>query len=230
MAVEVIWRVVSEGHRLGNHGQTHDPYLPDLSCSDALEFVLSVEDNIKLVLLYMEKTRPDRYFTLSPDTRNYVNQIIKHGTGILRPPGGKITGGQLEDFECSHCTMPSSISCDQNLCVEGLSDPFNVYRWDIDPQDWWIDSNNLPPEMILERIQNGWIDDGPMGIAKYIIGRSGPWGSFGVMSNDDNILLHSNHAATVIMLEDIVIWLKSEGYTFDLLEPDWMETKSHTIE
>jgi len=221
--VEIVWRVAAEGSRLGNHAYNHPVGgIPTLCWDETMKSLSDTEYNIKAALLQIKESKPHRYAGLSANVRDYVDNVIEHGTGLFRPPGGDITRRQISNLECTlsiECVVMGCWMVSPN-CAED-SGPWEVHRWTVDPQDWWIADQDLPAEMVLDRIKHGWYKWGIFGrIARAIT--PGRWGSYGVRSNEDDILLHSWSDPTVEALDDILSWLKSKSYTFDLLEPAWV--------
>jgi peptidoglycan/xylan/chitin deacetylase (PgdA/CDA1 family) len=218
--VEIVWRVAAEGHRLGNHGYKQVE-LPTLCPDQVTQSLIDTEHNIRAALRRIKIGQSYRYRSLSPDRRDYIDRVISNGTGLFRPHGGDITWGQVKALECQPI-----VDCDEIGCIATAlsceAGPWDVVLWTVDPHDWEKDLDTEifihSPAEILERIQSGWYS----GIG-YLIReiKSSRYGSRGVRSNSDNILLHSDSDPTVMALERILRWLRGEGYTFDLLNPAW---------
>jgi hypothetical protein len=104
-----------------------------------------------------------------------------------------------------------------------------LYGWNVDTIDYAVNqyyeggllTRNQAVEMLLDHVQNGWYMYGIAGKTLREV-RPGPWGSRGVRSNTDTILFHSK-PITAEALDEILSWLKSEGYTFDVLTPAWQD-------
>jgi peptidoglycan/xylan/chitin deacetylase (PgdA/CDA1 family) len=102
-----------------------------------------------------------------------------------------------------------------------------VYKWDVDPRDWAIAdayadgdlTYEQATEMLLGRLQHGWHKYGVIGKVLRNL-RPSPGGSFGIRSDSDIVLLHSN-AFTVEILDEILRQLTEAGYTFSPLITSW---------
>lgn len=182
----------------------------------------STEGQLRAALLHVKTNQPARYRSLPTTERNYVDDVIEKGTGLFRPPGGDLTFGQQFQLECTEVVYaPGGSYPVQGRCKEGIPGPYNVQWWTVDPQDWALTT----PDEVFDRVVNGWYEsstilgvDVPIG-AITRIGKPSRFGSYGVRSNSDNILLHSTSDPTVQALDPILQWLKNQGYTFDVLEP-----------
>jgi RHS repeat-associated protein len=214
LAVDIVWRVVAEGHRLGNHAYRHID-LTEMCFDEMVQTLVDTEYKIKAALSKVMDDQPYRYKSLSSNRRNYIDNVIEHGTGLFRAPGGAITALQKDLLECN--PEGAAIWDYDGQCAIGISSPWNVVDWTVDPYDWSIALNEQPAEMVLGRIKNGWCQ----GIGCIIKIYPSSLGSYGVRTNSDNILLHSWSNPTVEALDDILLWLKEKEYTFDLLEPAW---------
>lgn len=200
---EIVWRVTSEGHRLGNHAYDH--FEMSTECwDDAVRSILDTDFYIKESLSYVKRMEPSRYFSLGTQTRSYIDGVIENGTGLFRPPGGDITAAQIWLLQSNY---------------EGAPGPWHVIMWTVDPADWFIDDEGLASDIILDRIINGWCSNAIGCVAR--IFKPNRYGSLGVQSNSDNILLHSDSEPTVEILPELIEWVKDQGYTFDLLTPPW---------
>jgi len=226
--VEIVWRVATEGHRLGNHSYSHLTYNETgmdmtLMCwGEVLAYLGDTETVIRQALRQVKNEHPYRYYMLPPNVQYYVDQVITKGTGLFRPPGGAITTDQREQLSCHEPFWGETI------CPPGIENPYGVYKWDVDPRDWAIstayDRQYLTYEeetaMLLDRLQHGWNKNGILGKVLKTLGPSG-FGSLGVTSNEDIILLHSSSKITVDTLDEIMKWLQTANYTFDVLKPGW---------
>ena len=206
----IIWRVVTEGHRIGDHGW-ENVSLTDTNINGAIESVSKTENQIVQVLEKLKAQSPSRFNMLDFQTQSYVDRIIEHGTGLFRPHGGDITPAQINAIECRN-RFGVRISCDSRL-----RGPLDYWPWDVDPRDWEIEHpeafDTVPSDMV-PRLCYGfsWAASvGPLTIYR----ENKP-----VMSNDDIILLHS-YDGTAKALPSILEFLRSNGYTFDILEPSW---------
>ena len=208
----IIWRVVAEGHRIGDHGW-ENVSLTDTNINGAIESVSKTENQIVQVLEKLRAQSPSRFNMLDFQTRSYVDGVIEHGTGLFRPHGGDITPAQINAIECRN-RFGVRISCDSRL-----RGPLDYWPWDVDPRDWEAhfpnDGYDTDPSEIPSRICDGFYWTyylyRDMGIQRF----NSP-----VMSNDDVILLHS-YEETAKVLPEIIEVLREKGYTFDVLEPSW---------
>lgn len=222
--VEIVWRMATGGHRLGNHSFDHRignlDNMTNMCWEEVLGYLGGTENKIRSVLRRMKEDSPYRYYALAGDTRAYVDQVIAKGTGLFRAPGGDITAEQIELLSC--WKTPDG----QHICPTGLDNPYNVYKWDVDTRDWAISDAYEAGEMaytdavnmLIQRVQEGWYKNGVVGIIGREI-RPSPVGSFGVRSNTDDILFHSTSFITAQALNRILDWLQLKGYTFDVLTP-----------
>jgi RHS repeat-associated protein len=222
--IEIVWRVAVEGHRLGNHSYGHyvgeDTNMTNMCWNDVLAYLGGTETQIRSALQKVKQEQTYRYLVLPGDVRDYVDRVIADGTGLFRAPGGDITPAQIELLECWDGV--------QGVCPAGLENPYNVYKWNVDSRDWAVsqayEEGDLTyeeaTEMLTSRLQEGWSKYGVIGDLFRNV-RSSPAGSFGVRSNTDNILLHSTSYITSEVLDKFLDWIKSKGYTFDLLNPAW---------
>jgi RHS repeat-associated protein len=206
----IIWRVVTEGHRIGNHG-----WAPELLTKTNVDnAVQSVADTDNQIVHVLKTVKTNNYFgrfeNLDYQTQSYINGVIEHGTGLFRPHGGEISLAQLNAIKCMG--RFGRVECDSRL-----RGPLDHWHWDVDPRDWEMEHPhiyNTIPSDIVTRLCYGvsWSSNiGPISIPR----KNDP-----VTSNNDVILLHS-YDGTVKALPDVLEFLKSEGYTFDVLEPSW---------
>ena len=111
-----------------------------------------------------------------------------------------------------------------------------MVRWTVDPRDYEIATAygdpNVAADILYDRVINGWLNvNQPLPILGQPIPQLAPVfrdvvgatsvGSYGIRSNSDNLLLHSLYPSTVLALPRITDWVRSKGYTFDLLAPAW---------
>ena len=236
--IEIVWRVAAEGHRLANHAFTQPTEGFDTLCmEDTINSLNSTEGVIRSALLQVRTLQPARYQALPPTERDYVDNVIEKGTGIFRPPGGKLTAAQEWQLECMQIvSAPGGSYPVRGKCNEAIPGPYNISWWTVDPFDWAIDDDfddsnitlSEAAELIYQHVTQGRYNsvtilgaDVPLGkITPPLLGPS-RFGSYGVLSNSDNILFHSDSEPTVEALDPILQWLKRQNYTFDLVEPSW---------
>jgi len=231
---DIVWRVASEGHRLGNHSWQHQN-LSSVCVDELVNSIVSTNDTIVKAL--QEKLDDELNTNLSSTTLFYIRSVIAYGTGLFRAPGGDFWRLQEDFLACrapryllensgyvAYDLAPLFFEFDLANCDNQLF-PHDTYRWDIDPQDWYlqlqINANQIgwddAEETLFNRIFNGW--------TRYVgPGNILPLWHKGITSNDDNILLHSNSELTVRTLPWILQAILDRGYTFDLLNPSWMNS------
>ena len=188
---------------------------------------MGTEDSIRTSLLWMKTFQPQRYLGLPLERRDYIDSVIEHGTGLFRAPFGDLTGEQALDIACLP-PNPAMMSGEGSwgLWAEGCDPgPWKIVDWTVDPLDWDIyatySASEDPAGEVYKRTREGW-HTGVLGwLLGSVLGIHSSRGSPGVRSNSDIILLHSPYWSTVKALDYILPWLKSQGYTFDLLEPSW---------
>jgi peptidoglycan/xylan/chitin deacetylase (PgdA/CDA1 family) len=229
---EVIWRVVTEGHRIGNHSFEHTN-LSELCLGEVVQSINRTENNIKSILERYRREKSE-YQNLPGHIKDYISLIIRYGTGLFRPPGGDLTPHQQVLLE------PDQINCPNYMVgsptCDGLQGVYNVLYWDVDPADWQVALN--PSNYGNPLFTDSFVT--PTNLADYNAAQEiyrrifdGYWRSFllpvgsisvwksGVTSNSDNILLHSTSNPTVIALPWIVNKAKRRGYTFDVPNPGY---------
>lgn len=221
-SMDIVWRVVTEGHRLGNHSYEHTD-LSVLCLDKVVQSVIATENNIRQVLQRYKTAQMHSFNSLPQSRRNYIDDIIEKGTGLFRAPGGDITGYQAAALNCQLYDENFSESGATPTCPSDIRGEYNTFYWDVDPADWQLALFHPEPSEwfnpvteLYNRIFNGW-DRERLAVG----GISVTFWSRGVQSNSDNILLHSWSDPTVSALPAILSTLQEGGYTFDLLTPGW---------
>jgi peptidoglycan/xylan/chitin deacetylase (PgdA/CDA1 family) len=198
------WRIVFDiaagGHWLGNHAYdwndaTDNHIFLHGTVEQRAQKILQTEWAIRDALIRGRDEAQNRktWNTIPQTSRNYIEDVIAHGTGRFRTPGFRSHIWSSDDTT----TQAAIYSVNQVLAASGLR-PLaitEVSSWGIsregvtvDPEDWR--SNRTQAE----------IEAGVTG---------------GMSSNADSILLHSRIAASAAATPAIVADISRRGWSFD---------------
>jgi peptidoglycan/xylan/chitin deacetylase (PgdA/CDA1 family) len=196
----IVFDIAAAGHWLGNHAYDWNDdtdnhiFLKGTAEQRALK-ILQTEWAIRDALVQgRDNAKKNKSWdTIPQSNRDYINDVIAHGTGRFRTPGFKSKPWNQE----GRATLRALNSVNQVLAATGLRPlvTTELSKWGpdyegvtVDPEDWRAGRTQSQVESSVKGE---------------------------LSSNDDSILLHSRIGATAAATPTIVADIKARKFTFD---------------